>query len=312
MTMTMDFRDARKIELNDKHLFDKYFLEFKPEISELTFTNLFIWRHHYNFLFKEWKNHLIILSKDYLLKWKSPINRNKEPSFFLPPIGREPDKVIIELFKHDQNIEIHRVPEEVVFKLRNDIDFQSLNLEFKDDRNNWDYVYEKDSLINLPGNSFRQKRRWLKKFLSTYDYEFHLITEEWLEHCKRLQIEWCDYNECQSNEDLQEEQQAIFEALDNFNELSLGGGLILIDDKSVAYTIGEQLNPYTMVIHFEKAHINYEGSYQAINNLFAKNCCKEAKYINREQDLGIEGLRRAKEAYKPHHMEKKYIIYRKG
>ena len=307
----MDLNDAKEIEVSDKHLFDKYFIEFKPEISEFTFTNLFIWRHHYNFLFKEWKNHLIVFSKDYLSKWKSPIKNNSKPTFFLPPIGKEPDKVIIELFKHNHYIEIHRVPEEIVDKLRKNQDFQILNLECRDDRNNWDYVYDKQNLLTLPGNSFRQKRRWLNKFLTTYDHEFHFITEEWLEHCKQLQIEWCDMNECQSNEDLQEEQNAIFEALDNFTALSLSGGLILIDEKSIAYTIGEKLNPNTMVIHFEKAYIDYEGSYQAINNLFAKNCCKDVEYVNREQDLGIEGLRRAKEAYKPHHMVKKYIIFKK-
>ena len=304
----MELNDAREIELKDKPLFDRYFSEYQHEISEFTFTNLFIWRKHYNFLFKEWKNHLIIFSKDYLSKWKSLIHNRNDTILFLPPIGKEPDKIIIELFKNIQNIEIHRVPEVINEKIRNNNDFNSLNLNSKDDRNNWDYVYDKQNLLSLPGNSFRQKRRWLNKFLTTYDHEFHIITEEWLDHCKQLQIEWCDMNECQSNEDLQEEQNAIFEALDNFTELSLSGGLILIDGKSIAYTIGEKLNPDTMVIHFEKAHVNYEGSYQAINNLYAKNCCKEVIYVNREQDLGIEGLRRAKEAYKPHHMVKKYII----
>ena len=308
----MELNDAKEIELNDKHLFDKYFLEFKPEISELTFTNLFIWRKHYNFLFKEWKKHLIIFSKNYLSKWKSPINKRDDTIFFLPPIGKESDKIIIDFFKNIQNIEIHRVPEAINEKISKNKDFNSLNLDSKDDRNNWDYVYDKQNLLSLPGNSFRQKRRWLNKFLTTYDHEFHFITEEWLDHCKQLQIEWCDMNECQSNEDLQEEQDAIFEAFNNFNELSLSGGLILIDGKSIAYTIGEKLNPDTMVIHFEKAHIDYEGSYQAINNLFAKECCKEVNYINREQDLGIEGLRRAKESYKPHHMAKKYIIFSHG
>lgn len=310
LTLSMELNDAKEIEIKDKPLFDKYFLDCQPEISEFTFTNLFIWRHHYNFLFKEWNEHLIIFSKNYLSKWKSPINNRNDTLFFLPPLGNEPDKIIIELFKNNKYIEIHRVPEAIIENMKNNNDFKSLNLDSKDDRNNWDYIYDKESLITLPGNSFRQKRRWLNKFLTTYNHEFHFITEEWLDHCKRLQIEWCDMNECQSNEDLQEEQYAIFEALDNFTELSLSGGLILIDGKSISYTIGEILNPDTMVIHFEKAHIDYEGSYQAINNLFAKNCCKDVKYVNREQDLGIEGLRRAKEAYKPHHMVKKYIIFR--
>ena len=306
----MELNDAKEIELNDKHLFDKYFLQFKPEISELTFTNLFIWRKHYNFLFKEWKNHLVIFSKDYLSKWKSPINNGNDTLFFLSPIGKEPEMIMIELFKNIQNIEIHRVPEAINENIRNNKDFNSLNLNSKDDRNNWDYVYDKQNLISLHGNSFRQKRRWLNKFLSTYDHEFHFITEEWLDHCKRLQIEWCLFNECASNEDLQEEQDAIFEAFENFTELSLNGGLIVIDGKCIAYTIGEILNPSTMVIHIEKAHSDYEGSYQAINNLFAKNCCENVININREQDLGISGIRRAKESYKPIKMVKKYIIFR--
>ena len=68
-------------------------------------------------------------------------------------------------------------------------------------------------------------------------------------------------------------------------------------------------NKETLVIHIEKAHINYEGAYQAINNLFLKNCCETAIFINREQDLGISGLRNAKESFKPHNMVKKYIIH---
>jgi hypothetical protein len=307
----MELNDAKLIELKDKHLFDKYFLEFQPKISEFTFTNLFIWRHHYNFFYKEWKNHLIVFSKSYLSKWKAPINLRNDTLFFLPPIGREPDKIIIELFKDIQNIEIHRVPEAINEKISKNKNYNSLNLDSNEDRNNWDYIYEKQDLLSLPGNNFRQKRRRLNKFLTTYDHEFHFISDEWIEVCKQLQLEWCDMNECQSNEDLQEEQEAILEAFNNFDDLSLSGGLIMIDGKSIAYTIGEKMNREMMVIHFEKAHVDYEGSYQAINNLFAKNCCKDVKYINREQDLGIEGIRRAKESYKPHHMVKKYIIFRK-
>ena len=83
-----------------------------------------------------------------------------------------------------------------------------------------------------------------------------------------------------------------------------------MDDKCVGYTLGEMLNNETVVIHIEKAHIDYEGSYQAVNNLFLKNCCETAIFINREQDLGISGLRKAKESYKPHYMVKKSIIFK--
>jgi hypothetical protein len=84
-----------------------------------------------------------------------------------------------------------------------------------------------------------------------------------------------------------------------------------LDNNCAAYTFGEMLNENTMVVHIEKAHMEYEGSYQAINNFFLKNCCNNAIFVNREQDLGVKGLRRAKESYKPVRMVRKNIIYRK-
>ena len=117
---------------------------------------------------------------------------------------------------------------------------------------------------------------------------------------------------CTEDESLEAEQEAILEALDNFSTLGFSGGLICVDDKCAAYTFGEMLNNETLVIHIEKAHMEYEGAYQAINNLLLKNCCVNSIYVNREQDLGIEGLRRAKESYKPIRMIKKNIIFQKS
>ena len=108
----------------------------------------------------------------------------------------------------------------------------------------------------------------------------------------------------------EQEQEAIYEALDNFSALGFKGALICVDNKCVGYTFGEMLNLNTLVIHVEKAHMDYEGGYQAIGNLFLKNVYSEVELVNREQDLGVEGLRRAKESYKPIYMVKKNIIYR--
>jgi hypothetical protein len=147
--------------------------------------------------------------------------------------------------------------------------------------------------------------------LDNYDYKFQLISDDLIEKCKELQLEWCIMRACTEDESLEAEQDAIYEALNNFSKLKFSGGLICVEDKCAAYTFGEMLNEKTFVIHIEKAHAEYEGSYQAINNFFLKNCCVDAIQINREQDLGIEGLRRAKESYKPVKMMKKSIIYHK-
>ncbi|MFX1566975.1 MAG: DUF2156 domain-containing protein [Promethearchaeota archaeon] len=308
----MDLSKGKPIEITHKALFDEFFQKYPPEISEFTFTNLFMWRNYYNFLFMEFKDHLILFSYDYLKNRRKPINvGTKDYLYFFPPIGPSPDKIIIEIFENLRNVEVHRVPENICQKLMENQNFPKLNLDCLEDRNNWDYIYNRDEILNLAGNKYRQNRRWLQKFLNTYDFDFQLLTEDLIEKCKELQLEWCIMRACTEDESLDAEQDAIYEALNNFKTLGFSGGLICVDDKCAAYTFGEILNNNTLVIHIEKAHMEYEGSYQAINNFFLKNCCIDVIFVNREQDLGIEGLRRAKESYKPIKMIKKSIIYKK-
>jgi len=307
----MDLITAKEIKLEDKALFNSFFHKYPPQTSEFTFTNLYMWRNFYGFNFMEWKDHLLLFSRDIFEAKKIPATGNKKALYFFPPIGPNPAETIVSLFENLKELEFHRVPERISEDIRNHNKFSSLNIEILEDRDNWDYVYEAENLRNLPGNQYRQNRRWLNKFLENYDYEFKILTENEVELCKKLQLEWCVLRECEDDEGLKEEELAIYDALDNFLALGFQGALICIDDKCAAYTFGEMLNPETMVIHVEKAHMDYEGAYQAINNLFLKNSFENTIYVNREQDLGVTGLRRAKESYKPIRMEKKSIIYRK-
>ncbi|MFX0020736.1 MAG: DUF2156 domain-containing protein [Candidatus Hermodarchaeota archaeon] len=308
----MDLSTGKPIEITHKNLFDEYFQKYPPKSSEFTFTNLFMWRNYYNFLFMEFNDHLVLFSYDYLKNRRNPINNNaKDCIYFFPPIGPSPELIIIELFEKLSNIEIHRVPEEICEKLTEHENFDEFNLEILEDRNNWDYVYDKEEILNLAGNKYRQNRRWLQKFLDNYEYDFQLLRKNLVDKCKELQLEWCIMRACTEDESLEAEEKAIYEALNNFEALGFNGGLLCVNDKCAAYTFGEMLNKNTLVIHIEKAHMEFEGAYQAINNFFLKNCCVEAICVNREQDLGIEGLRRAKESYKPIKMHKKSILYKK-
>ena len=307
----MELSQAKPINIEDKAIFDKFFQKYPPETSEFTFTNLFMWRNYYNFLFLEYNGHVVLLSNDYLKNRKKPINSDsKDYVYCFPPIGPYPEKIIIELFENIENVEVHRIPEDICWKLTENEKYTKLNLNYLEDRNNWDYLYNKDEIFNLVGNKYRQNRRWLNKFKENYNYDFQLLTENNIEKCKELQLEWCVMRACTEDESLEAEQEAILEALDNFSTLGFSGGLICVDDKCAAYTFGEMLNNETLVIHIEKAHMDYEGAYQAINNLLLKNCCVNSIFVNREQDLGIEGLRRAKESYKPIQMVKKNIVYK--
>ena len=307
----MDLHIAKEIKLEDKALFNSYFHKYPPQTSEFTFTNLYMWRNFYGFNFMEWKDHLLLFSRDIFEAKKIPASGNKKALYFFPPIGPNPAEIIVSLFENLKEVEFHRVPERISEDIRNHNKFSSLDIDILEDRDNWDYVYEAENLRNLPGNRYRQNRRWLNKFLENYNYDFKILTENEVELCKKLQLEWCILRQCEDDEELKEEEQAIYDALDNFLALGFQGALICVDDKCAAYTFGEMLNPETMVIHVEKAHMDYEGAYQAINNLFLKNSFENVIYVNREQDLGVPGLRRAKESYKPIKMVKKSIIYQK-
>lgn len=307
----MDLNNAKEITLEDRALFNNYFRKYPPQTSEFTFTNLYMWRNFYGFDFMEWKDHLLIFSRNFFEVKKIPASGNKSAFYFFPPIGPNPAEIMVSLFENLKDVEFHRVPEQISEDLRNHRKFSSLNVDILEDRDNWDYVYIAEDLKNLPGNRYRQNRRWLNKFFENYEYEFKIITEKEVQLCKKLQLEWCILRQCEDDEELKEEEKAIYDALDNFLALGFQGALICVEDKCAAYTFGEMLNPTTMVIHVEKAHMDYEGAYQAINNLFLKNSFEKVTYVNREQDLGVPGLRRAKESYKPIRMEKKSIIYRK-
>jgi hypothetical protein len=307
----MELSHAKPIELGDKELIDKFFKNYPPEISEFTFTNLFMWRNYYSFLFMELDEHLILFSREYFKKRRKKLPNKKDKMFFLPPVGPHPVEIMIQTFENFDDVEFHRVPQELIDEIIKHKKFSSLNLEIIDDRKNWDYVYEVENLKTLPGNKYRQNRRWLKKFTDNYIFEFQIITEDEIEKVKKLQKNWWLLRGGEEDLALEEEQKAIFEALDNYTALKFKGALLCSNDECVAYTFGEMLNPDTLVIHIEKAHMKFEGAYQAINNLFLKNCCEDKDYVNREQDLGIPGLRRAKESYKPVRMIEKSIIYQK-
>ena len=187
----MDLSTAKEIKLEDRALFTKYFLKFPPITSEFTFTNLYMWRNFYGFNFMEWREHLLLFSRDIFKTKKEPASGNKNSLYFFPPVGPNPTEIIISLFRELKDLEFHRVPEVITNTIQNKTDNQSLNLEILDDRDNWDYVYETENLRTLPGNSYRQNRRWLNKFLENNDYEFKILTENEVRRVKELQLEWC-------------------------------------------------------------------------------------------------------------------------
>ena len=176
------------------------------------------------------------------------------------------------------------------------------------DRNNSDYIYLAKDLINLSGNKYHRKKNHLNQFIKNHAFEYHPLNAELVKRVLGMQETWCQIRECVLKPDLLAEDFAVREALTHFEELGYQGGAILINSVVEAFSLGEPLNEDTAVIHIEKANPDVLGLYAAINQLFCLNAWSKVTYINREQDMGVEGLRKAKESYYPHHMVNKYTV----
>ena len=175
------------------------------------------------------------------------------------------------------------------------------------DRDSSDYIYLTRDFISLKGKKYHGKRNHLARF-SELDYSYSPITEKDFDDC----ITFCtaEYNERQDKADHSfiAEQFAINTYFSYFNELELKGGIIRIGGKAAAVTIGEKLNSNTFCVHIEKADTSFNGIYTGISHLFAEREASGFEYINREEDLGIEGLRRSKLSYNPAFLLNKYTV----
>lgn len=289
----------KDIEIKDRELFNIFFLEFQPEASEYTFTNLFIWRKHYRFKWSIYRDWLLIIS-----------DKDNGSCHAFQPIGPTPRKeavlMLLEWLKEEkkQNLPaIHRCEKKIVEELLN-----VKNIIIEPVREHFDYVYLKEDLIRLEGNKYRSKRNHINKLSRFYDFKYEELIPTYIEEALKVQEKWCKQKKCEDDISLNDEWDAVKEALFNFHSLELKGGVILIENKVVAFTLAEMLNKHTGVIHIEKADPDIPGLYSLINQKFCESGLKEALFINREQDLGIPGLREAKLSYYPHHFVEKFNV----
>lgn len=178
---------------------------------------------------------------------------------------------------------------------------------FVPQRAEWDYIYSVKNMVELKGKPFHSKRNHIAKFKRLYSYEYEDISFENAAECLQMAEEWRSRNSTGANAgEYEDELKAIARALSSFQPLGLAGGLIRVEGRPVAFTIGEELNPDLFVIHFEKANTEFDGAYAVMNHEFARRRLLCYKYINREEDLGIPGLRKAKLSYHPVLLLEKY------
>jgi hypothetical protein len=187
-----------------------------------------------------------------------------------------------------------------------------------------DYIYDAESLRTLRGKKYQAKRNFANGFRRLYNWKFEPITEENLAECRQMNDEWCRRNGCGENFWKASEFCAVRISLDNYRALGLDGGLLRVDGKVVAFTIGERASSDTLLVHIEKALTEYRGAYQAMSQEFLSymdTVLRERENIpdgtpaftlvNREDDSGDENLRKAKQEYHPIEIKEKYLVFLK-
>ncbi len=184
--------------------------------------------------------------------------------------------------------------------------------EIDNERKYADYYYDSHMLAELLGRKLSAKRNHINAFEKLGDWHFDRITQSNKAVCLEIENEWITLNSDDGGALLRYEKNAIETALEFFDELELFGGILYLDERPVAFSIGEKLNADTIVVKFEKALSDIPGAFQMINREFAACFGREYKYINREEDLGDPGLRRAKSSYVPFYLENKHCAYLTG
>lgn len=287
----------KKTEIGDIDVFKKY-IGVDGEFScESSFVNLLVWQSAYNNMWAEEDGHLIIKSG------------KGENSVFRLPFGEDFNKGI-ELIREYCGKEYPDFWVQDGKRLEEFKEYCGDKYDFEESRGAFDYIYLQGDLANLSGKKYHGKRNHISAFSKKYAWEFRPITAENTDEIKQCAEKWYNENSFRADKYLMCERNGVNTILDNMDLLSVKGGAIYVDGEAVAFTLGSAINSEVFDIHIEKALSQYAESYTVINREFAKTLT-EYKYINREDDMGLEGLRKAKLSYKPSILLKKYSCCKK-
>jgi hypothetical protein len=277
-------------------------LELKPDlhpqlsltpdgVSEYTFSNLYLFRQRYNYQVSRFSNRNFIISGE-----------REGKKFFMTPCAVPDEDVLRQLFEtHDywKGISDSVLCPKLVY-------LERWGIDISEDRDNFDYLYLRTDLAELSGKKYHKKRNLVNAFINSYRYEQRLLTPDLIPLALDVLDRW------RKDKGAEGDYAAAREALELFDSLDMKGALYYVDGRPAGWCLGESLAKGRMfAIHFEKAIDQYKGIYQFMNQAFAATLPRFFTYINREQDLGDEGLRQAKMTYRPSGFVRKYVGIKK-
>lgn len=293
--------EFKKPEITDKQWVNDCLVHANSMNCEYTFGNLFIWSSAYSTEICRYKDFLICRwGKDDDINYSLPLGEGD----FTDAV----DAIIDYAKSNGETPVIYGITEGYLGLMQEAF---TGKFTYKYDDGNNDYIYSTEKMASLSGKKYHGKRNHITNFKKNNpDWLFEKISKDNIDECLALHSKWIE-NKDPDDEDYSLEFEAVKKAFEYFDELDMVGGLIRVNGEVIAYTLGEpQMNGRCFVSHFEKAPADMIGAYPIINQEFTKNCLMQYEYVNREEDLGIEGLRKAKQSYHPEiWLEKCTAIY---
>lgn len=280
-------------EISDKVWVDEILKGYNAPSLEYSFSTIFLWADVLNTKIKKHKSCLI--------------TRYGKNVYIFPAGNNDDDKISA------INWILENSAEPVILGGvgEKEKDFLEKHFEgrfsFSENRNMGDYIYTVEQLSELKGKKLSSKRNHINRFLENNpDWVYEKITKENIHEVSKMHDEWEEMADVKSKKGLLEEGKVVKKALKYFDELGFSGGLLRAKGKVIAFSLGDELNSDTFLVHIEKAFYDIQGAYPMINKQFVINNCMDYKFINREEDTGDEGLRKAKLSYNPYEILKKY------
>ncbi|MGN1098518.1 MAG: DUF2156 domain-containing protein [Clostridia bacterium] len=286
----------REITAQDKFIFDKY-KQNDNIASEASFATLFIWNDYYN----------AKVADDGEFFYFQFNVKDRIPSYYFPVGGGDVNKALDRLKEYTRAnghiMAFRLVNESQLEKLMN---YGGTEFVYNEERDCEDYMYQSEKLISLAGKKLHAKRNHINYFVENYNYSYEEVTPEVaVNECAPLMYELVSEKDHNLNPFELSAMKLFFE---NYSILGEKGAVIRVDGKIVAMSFGEAITDDVALIQLEQARDEYRGAYQMINKLFCENAWSDYTFINREEDMGIDGLRQAKESYQPIFLVKKYTV----
>ncbi|MDD4819848.1 MAG: GNAT family N-acetyltransferase [Flavobacteriales bacterium] len=296
--------DFKPFTIADKDIFEKY-THFSGKMNcDLSFTNCYIWNPHARWCIVE--GFMVV---------RFNIDAGEKIGYCEPLGDGDIEKVLALMLKdaheYSQPLRLFNMSEEFAKKIK-ESSFSKV-LHIYTDRSMYDYVYSAERLRTLPGKELQPKRNHINQFTRLYNYRVEELTKVHYTQVVELLDRWVQEKE------RTERYQAYFLELENirrsfeyFDQLALRGIALYVDDKMVAFTYGSAINNTTFDIHIEKADTAYTGVFSMINQQFLQRLPLSYTYVNREEDMGIPGLRKSKMSYHPDVLYPKWYAFEKN